>query len=253
MKSRLHGGWKGAALQPALRRDLQRHPEAARAAVRLAPAGVLPEVASARTGEAMALELLKAHAYGNDFLYLEAEDLERPDGPGLAQDAVRAPHGRRRRRPHPLPDDRRRRRHAALQRGRQLLRSVGQWRAGPRRRVLLEPRARGAARARVAASSTRMPATSTSRCCRPSRLASCAGPPWGTRPTSGWRRSTSGARRSRPSCSGWAIRSASCSRQALDEERYRRLGAALEHHPFFPEGTNVEFAVRRSARASSAS
>ena len=29
---------------------------------------------------------------------------------------------------------------------------------------------------------------------------------------------------------------------ALDEARYRRLGAALEHHPFFPEGTNVEFA-----------
>jgi diaminopimelate epimerase len=29
----------------------------------------------------------------------------------------------------------------------------------------------------------------------------------------------------------------------LDETRYRRLGAALEHHPFFPAGTNVEFAV----------
>jgi diaminopimelate epimerase len=30
--------------------------------------------------------------------------------------------------------------------------------------------------------------------------------------------------------------------RSLDEGRYRRLGAALEHHPFFPEGTNVEFA-----------
>ena len=29
----------------------------------------------------------------------------------------------------------------------------------------------------------------------------------------------------------------------LDEARYRRLGASLEHHPAFPEGTNVEFAV----------
>jgi diaminopimelate epimerase len=29
---------------------------------------------------------------------------------------------------------------------------------------------------------------------------------------------------------------------ALDEARYRRFGAALEHHPDFPEGTNVEFA-----------
>lgn len=27
-----------------------------------------------------------------------------------------------------------------------------------------------------------------------------------------------------------------------DEERFRRLGAALEHHTMFPEGTNVEFA-----------
>jgi len=29
----------------------------------------------------------------------------------------------------------------------------------------------------------------------------------------------------------------------LDDARYRRLGAALEHHAAFPEGTNVEFAV----------
>jgi len=29
----------------------------------------------------------------------------------------------------------------------------------------------------------------------------------------------------------------------LDEARYRRLGAALERHPYFPAGTNVEFAV----------
>jgi diaminopimelate epimerase len=30
---------------------------------------------------------------------------------------------------------------------------------------------------------------------------------------------------------------------ALDEARYRRLGPALERHAFFPEGTNVEFAA----------
>lgn len=29
---------------------------------------------------------------------------------------------------------------------------------------------------------------------------------------------------------------------SLSDERMRRLGAALEHHPAFPEGTNVEFA-----------
>jgi len=27
-----------------------------------------------------------------------------------------------------------------------------------------------------------------------------------------------------------------------DENRFRRIGAALEHHPLFPDGTNVEFA-----------
>jgi diaminopimelate epimerase len=30
---------------------------------------------------------------------------------------------------------------------------------------------------------------------------------------------------------------------ATSEERMRRLGPRLEHHPFFPEGTNVEFAT----------
>src|SRR5512139_1025580 len=37
-------------------------------------------------GETVALELLKAHAYGNDFLYLAAEELGRPDGPDLAKE-----------------------------------------------------------------------------------------------------------------------------------------------------------------------
>jgi diaminopimelate epimerase len=31
-----------------------------------------------------------------------------------------------------------------------------------------------------------------------------------------------------------------------DEERFRRLGAALEHHSLFPDGTNVEFAAIES-------
>jgi diaminopimelate epimerase len=33
---------------------------------------------------------------------------------------------------------------------------------------------------------------------------------------------------------------------SLSEERMRRLGPLLEHHPFFPEGTNVEFATVES-------
>jgi diaminopimelate epimerase len=34
----------------------------------------------------VALDLVKAHAYGNDFLYLATEDLDRPDGPALARE-----------------------------------------------------------------------------------------------------------------------------------------------------------------------
>jgi diaminopimelate epimerase len=33
-----------------------------------------------------------------------------------------------------------------------------------------------------------------------------------------------------------------------DDERFRRLGAALEHHALFPHGTNVEFATVESQR-----
>ena len=34
----------------------------------------------------MPIDVLKAHAYGNDFLYLETDDLGRPDGPALARE-----------------------------------------------------------------------------------------------------------------------------------------------------------------------
>ena len=33
----------------------------------------------------MGRQLAKAHAYGNDFLYLETDALDRPDGPSLAR------------------------------------------------------------------------------------------------------------------------------------------------------------------------
>ena len=46
----------------------------------------------------------------------------------------------------------------------------------------------------------------------------------------------------RPWSSAWATRSACCSARFPPEERFRRLGAALERHELFPEGTNVEFA-----------
>ena len=63
VKSRLHGGWKGTDVQHLLRRDVQRAAAIAGAPVRLAPARVLPQ-----------MKLIKAHAFGNDFLLVDAYD-----------------------------------------------------------------------------------------------------------------------------------------------------------------------------------
>ena len=46
VKSRLHGGWKGARVQRPFRRHVQRPAARARAALRLAPAGVLYQIAT---------------------------------------------------------------------------------------------------------------------------------------------------------------------------------------------------------------
>ena len=74
--SRLHGGWKGAIYQRAVRRDVQCAAAAAGSPLRLAPHRVLPQM----------IPFTKAHAYGNDFLYVLDADVVRAARRSLARE-----------------------------------------------------------------------------------------------------------------------------------------------------------------------
>jgi diaminopimelate epimerase len=189
----------------------------------------------------VALELLKAHAYGNDFLYLEAGDLERPDGPGLAKQLCDRHTG--------VGADglilfRWTDAGAAMRlynadgsfsevsgNGVRGLAAVCCWdrirdgRPAPSSLVI----STDAGHKRVEVLSGEPPRF----VCR-----TAMGPPTDIRQAS---IDVGGAivdavvlRVGNPQCV--------VLEPALDEARYRRFGAALEHHPDFPEGTNVEFA-----------
>src|SRR4029077_10361666 len=71
---------EGRRLQRRVRRHVQRAAEVARAALRLAPAGLLPQV----TGHGM-IRFAKAHAYGNDFVYVEQAAVAGADLPALTR------------------------------------------------------------------------------------------------------------------------------------------------------------------------
>src|SRR5215208_1593081 len=69
---------EGHAVQHPLRRHVQRTATIARAAVRMAPSRILPQM--------MPLTLIKAHAFGNDFNLVEARAVKgAPDLPRLAR------------------------------------------------------------------------------------------------------------------------------------------------------------------------
>src|SRR5262245_57820607 len=69
---------EGHALQHLLRRGVQRAPAPARAAVRLAPARILHEMSPPT--------LVKAHAFGNDFVLIDEREVPRGvDGATLAR------------------------------------------------------------------------------------------------------------------------------------------------------------------------
>ena len=89
VKSRLHGGWKGLAFNTMFVGTFNALPRSWVERLRMAPAGVLPEVDM--------LPFSKAHAYGNDFLYVRAADLTRPIRPGRHA-PLRSAHRHRRRR-----------------------------------------------------------------------------------------------------------------------------------------------------------
>jgi diaminopimelate epimerase len=189
----------------------------------------------------VALDLLKAHAYGNDFLYIEEADLERPDGPGLARQLCE--------------------RHTGI---------------GADGLILYRPTADGAAMRLYNADGSYSEVSGNgvrglaAVCCwlglqqgRPVPLSLVIATDAGDKPVSvlsaepprfvcrtAMGRPTD-VRKAAIDAGGEAVEAVvlrvgnpQCVvlEAALDESRYRRLGAALEHHPFFPEGTNVAFA-----------
>lgn len=189
----------------------------------------------------MAFELVKAHAYGNDFLYLHAEDLDRQDGPDLA------------------------RRFCDRHRG-----------AGADGLILYRPTASGAVMRLYNADGSFSEVSGNgvrglaALCCwtgmRDGRDAprslvigtdagekhvevlSAESPRFTCRSAMGH---PAGIRRATIDVGGVAVEAVvlrvgnpQCVilETELDEARYRTLGAALEHHACFPAGTNVEFA-----------
>ena len=192
----------------------------------------------------MALELLKAHAYGNDFLYLEAEDLERPDGPGLAKTLCE--------------------RHTGVGAdGLILYRTTD---AGAAMRLYNADGSfsevsgngvRGLAavccwsRVREGRAAPSSLVINTDAGDKHVSVLSSEPPRFVCRTAMGH---PADVRLATIDVGGTAVEAVvlrvgnpQCVvlEQTLDESRYRRLGAALEHHPFFPEGTNVEFATGR--------
>jgi diaminopimelate epimerase len=189
----------------------------------------------------VALELLKAHAYGNDFLYLASEELDRPDGPGLAKQLCA--------------------RHTGVGAdGLILYRATGVGAAmrlynadgsfsevsGNGVRGLAAVCCWRAARAGVSLPASLVICTDAGDktvsvlSADPARFVcrTSMGHPTNlgraTIDVGGTAVDAVVLRVGNPQCV--------VLEQALDEERYRRLGAALERHRHFPEGTNVEFA-----------
>jgi diaminopimelate epimerase len=194
----------------------------------------------------VALELVKAHAYGNDFLYLEVESLDRPDGPSLAKILCERHTGvgadglilyR------PIDGGAMMRLYNAdgsysevSGNGVRGLAAVHCWRRARDGHTVPASLVIGtdAGDKHVAVLSAESPRFT----CRTSmgnptdiRLA--------TIDVGGATVDAVVLRVGNPQCV--------VLESSLDEARYRRLGAALEHHLYFPEGTNVEFAhVERS-------
>ena len=189
----------------------------------------------------MALELLKAHAYGNDFLYLAVDDLERPDGPGLARQLCERHTG--------VGAD-----GLILYRTTDAGAAMRLYNADGSYSEVSGNGVRGLAavccwrRLRAAAPAPASLVITTDAGDKAVSVLSAEPPRFVCRTSMG---QPSGIGLATIDVGGTAVDAVvlrvgnpQCVvlEHALDEARYRRLGAALERHPFFPQGTNVEFA-----------
>ena len=189
----------------------------------------------------MALELVKAHAYGNDFVYLAAEDPARPDGPGLAKELCE--------------------RHTGVGADGLILYRVTDEGAAMRLynadgsfSEVSGNGVRGLAavccwrRVRDGRPTPPSLVISTDAGDKHVAVLSSEPPRFTCRTAMGHptdiRKATIDVDETAVEAVVLRVGNPQCVvlEQALDDARYRRLGAALEHHPFFPEGTNVEFA-----------
>jgi diaminopimelate epimerase len=189
----------------------------------------------------VALELLKAHAYGNDFLYLRTDDLRRPDGPGLARQLCA--------------------RHTGVGADGLILfcetgdgAAMRLYNADGSYSEVSGNGVRGLAAVscwRGLQAGTAVPQSLIIRTDAGEKLVSVlsAEPPrFVCRTLMGQpadvRTATLDVRGTAVEAVVLRVGNPQCVvlERSLDEERCRRLGAAIEHHPFFPEGTNVEFA-----------
>ena len=189
----------------------------------------------------MPLDLLKAHAYGNDFLYLETDDLGRLDGPALARELCERHTGAG-------ADGLILFRRAGDGAEMRLYNADGSFSevSGNGVRGLAAVRCwTGLREGRPAPPSMVIRTDAGDKhvevlSCEPPRVVCRAamGHPSDVRlvtiDVEGLLVEAVALRVGNPQCVVLET--------ALDEARYRRLGTALEHHPFFPEGTNVEFA-----------
>ena len=190
----------------------------------------------------MGLQLVKAHAYGNDFLYLESDALERADGPGLARTLCE--------------------RHTGVGADGLILYRVSAQGADMRLynadgsfsevsgngvrglAALLCWSAIGAGRAAPASVVIHTDAGD-----KAVSILESAPPRVVCRTAMGHpedvKRAVLNVHGTPVSIIALRVGNPQCVvlESALDEERYRALGSALERHPFFPEGTNVEFAI----------
>jgi len=189
----------------------------------------------------VALELLKAHAYGNDFLYLAVDDLERPDGPGLARQLCERHTG--------VGAD-----GLILYRTTDAGAAMRLYNADGSYSEVSGNGVRGLAavccwrRVRAAAPAPASLVITTDAGDKAVSVLSAEPPRFVCRTSMG---QPSGIGLATIDVGGTAVDAVvlrvgnpQCVvlEHALDEARYRRLGAALERHPFFPQGTNVEFA-----------
>lgn len=190
----------------------------------------------------MGLQLAKAHAYGNDFLYLETEELDRPDGPELARALCE--------------------RHTGVGAdGLILYRVSGDgaemrlYNADGSYSEVSGNGARGLAAIRCwsavcAGLETRSAIViRTDAGSKPLSILESAPPRFVCRAAMGHpadvRKVVLDVEGQQVSVAALRVGNPQCVvlESTLDEGRYRALGPALEHHPYFPEGTNVEFAV----------